>query len=201
MNIALTPLHASERGSWRALPDDVWQTMQGRSWRPGLGCPGRDQLALLSVPFRDFSGQMKTGQLVVARRVAGPVLGAFAALHGSGFRIARMELVDRYGGDDARSMAANNTSGFNCRTVPGTRRLSDHGRGLAIDINPVQNPWVQGSFVDPPGGRPYAGPALRRSPQMGMIIKGDAVTRAFARIGWRWGGVWRVRDYQHFTGR
>lgn len=113
-----------------------------------------------------------------------------------------MELVDRYNGDDARSMAANNTSGFNCRYVPGTRRLSDHGRGLAIDINPVQNPWVHGGSVDPPAGRAYAMPAQRRTPRMGMVVAGDAVTRAFARIGWRWGGVWRnTKDYQHFTGR
>ncbi|MGE3245914.1 MAG: M15 family metallopeptidase [Beijerinckiaceae bacterium] len=201
--LVMSPAAAAERGSWRPLPDAIWQAMQGTSWHPGRGCPGREALALLAVPYRDFSGHAQTGQLVVARSVAVPVLTAFAAIYRSGFRIERMEPVSRFGGDDARSMAANNTSGFNCRSVPGTNRLSDHGRGLAIDINPVQNPWVQGGVADPPTGSAWALPTQRRTgAHPGLITPGGPVVRAFGQIGWRWGGNWRnTKDYQHFTGR
>ena len=99
------------------------------------------------------------------------------------------------GSDDA-SMAADNTSGFNCRRVPGTRTWSQHAFGLAIDINPLENPFVHDGIVDPPGGRRY----LDRSHfRRGMIRPGDVVVGAFASIGWSWGGRWSSPDYQHFS--
>ena len=94
-------------------------------------------------------------------------------------------------------MAANNTSAFNCRPVAGTSRWSEHAYGRAIDVNPVQNPYVAGRHVSPPAGRRYADRAGRAP---GMIRAGDAVVRAFAAAGWGWGGAWRTaRDYQHFS--
>jgi hypothetical protein len=117
------------------------------------------------------------------------------------FPFRRIWLIDAYGSDDRRSMAANNTSAFNCRYVAGTTRWSEHAYGRAIDINPIQNPYVSGSYVSPAAGRAYADRS-RRAP--GMIHAGDVVVRAFASIGWKWGGYWRSsKDYQHFssTGR
>ena len=113
-----------------------------------------------------------------------------------------MQLVDAFHGDDDRSMAANNTSAFNCRSVTGDPGVwSQHSYGWAIDINPVQNPYLSGRTVLPPAGRTYAD---RSRQQPGMIHGGDPVVRAFASIGWGWGGAWHsFQDYQHFsaTGR
>jgi D-alanyl-D-alanine carboxypeptidase len=111
-----------------------------------------------------------------------------------------MRLVDEFGGDDRRSMAANNTSAYNCRRVAGTTHWSSHAYGAAVDVNPVQNPYVRGSSIAPHAGRQFA--SIDRSPAAqvgpGVIRDRDVLVRAFARIGWRWGGDWSEPDYQHF---
>ena len=187
------------------LSDQVWQDMRGKSWKPNQGCPSRDRLVLLTVPFRDFAGRPTTGELVVAKSVAAVLARIFTEIYDSAaFRIERMERVDKYGGSDAASMAANNTSAFNCRPVEGTTTLSAHASGLAVDINPVQNPWVKGNEVDPEAGRPFdtvpkRQAALNRG-QPGIILGGGAVVAAFKRNGWKWGGDWTSeKDYQHFS--
>ena len=167
------------------------------SWRPG--CPvGVEDLRLLSVSHWGFDGQVHRGELVIHRDVADDVLQVFRRLFEAHFPIARIRPIDTYGGDDARSMAANNTSGFNCRLVSGTGRWSEHAYGRAIDINPVQNPFISSTGeVLPRAGRRYAD---RSRPGRGTIRAGDEVVRAFASIGWRWGGTFRsLKDYQHFS--
>jgi poly-gamma-glutamate synthesis protein (capsule biosynthesis protein) len=166
------------------------------SWRPG--CPvGLGELRLLRVDHWGFDRRVHRGELVVHRDQARLVLGVMERLFRLRYPIRRMRLVDDYRADDDRSMAANNTSAFNCRPVSGTSRWSEHAYGRAIDVNPVQNPYVAGSHVSPPAGRAYADRA-RRAP--GMIHGGDAVVRAFAAAGWGWGGAWRsASDYQHFS--
>jgi len=182
------------------IPDAVWAYMQGRSWRAELPCPRRDELVLLRVPYLDFDGNAQTGALVVARSAAKAVAAAFQQIYDSGrFRIYRMSLIDEFGGDDARSMAANNTSAFNCRTTD-RGAMSRHAYGMAVDINPVQNPYREGNLTEPEAGRAYDAPEKRRGDIVGLIVDGDVVTRAFARQGWRWGGHWkRSVDYQHFS--
>ena len=111
-----------------------------------------------------------------------------------------MRLVHVYGGDDLRSMNANNTSAFNCRRTTGASRLSEHAHGRAIDINPVQNPYVTRRRTLPAAGRAFDTPAKRTRPHPGMIKGGGVVTRAFSRIGWKWRGYRRSPvDYQHFS--
>jgi hypothetical protein len=126
----------------------------------------------------------------------------FGSLFRARFPIRRMVLVDVYQGDDDGSMAANNTSAFNCRPVTGGTAFSEHSYGWAIDINPVLNPYItSGGGVLPPEGERFADRTLD---EPGMIHPGDVVVRAFASIGWRWGGSWSsIKDYQHFsaTGR
>jgi hypothetical protein len=119
-------------------------------------------------------------------------------LYAKRFPIRRIELIDRYDGDDHRSMGADNTSAFNCRFVNGTNRWSMHAYGKAIDINPRENPYVSGSFVSPPEGAPYADRSPKRK---GMIYRKGPVVRSMRRIiGWEWGGAWSgTRDYQHFS--
>jgi hypothetical protein len=119
----------------------------------------------------------------------------------AGFRIQRMRLIDRYGGNDDRSMADNNSSGFNCRTIAGSARLSEHAHGRAVDLNPIQNPYVSGGTVAPAAGREYLD---RSNVRRGMLVSGDPTVTAFEDRGWGWGGDWSSsKDYQHLssTGR
>jgi hypothetical protein len=94
-------------------------------------------------------------------------------------------------------MAANNTSAYNCRKVTGGTSWSEHSYGKAIDINPIQNPYVNGSTVLPSAGKSYVS---RSTYKKGMIRSGDVVTKSFAAAGWTWGGSYRtLKDYQHFS--
>lgn len=166
------------------------------SWRAGCPVP-LDELRLLTVSYWGFDDAPHTGELVVAASVADDVVGVFRTLYDRRFPIARMVLVDEYGGDDNRSMAADNTSGFNCRKVPNSSSWSQHAYGLAIDINPCENPYLQADgTISPPDCARYTN---RSVDERGMIHAGDAVVDAFATIGWEWGGDWRTPDYQHFA--
>jgi poly-gamma-glutamate synthesis protein (capsule biosynthesis protein) len=121
----------------------------------------------------------------------------FGRLYARRFPIRRIRLVDRYGADDRESMRHDNTSAFNCRYVAGTTTWSQHAYGRAIDVNPVENPYVSGSHVSPRRGRRYLD---RTDVRPGMIVEGDLVWRAFHRIAWEWGGAWATaKDYQHFS--
>lgn len=127
------------------------------------------------------------------------VVNLESAISDGSLPMAAKELVDAYGGDDDRSMAADNTSAYNCRAVTGGSTFSDHAYGKAIDINPVRNPYVLPSGVLPPAGRAYAD--VDRSPgadaEPGVIVAGDVVVRAFTSRGWEWGASFA--DYQHFS--
>lgn len=171
------------------------------SYSAGCPVPLRD-LRYLEMTHRDFDGVAQTGEMVVHRRHAADVMQVFERLYDQGFPIRRMRLVDDYGGDDDRSMAANNTSGFNCRRVAGQAGWSDHAYGSAIDINPIQNPYLRPGSVDPASGRAFAGLDRGTSAPVaaGVIRNADPVVEAFARIGWEWGGYWASsKDYQHFA--
>jgi len=178
------------------LSDSLRQEMTGLSWREG--CPVHlDDLRHIRLTHWTFDGEIARGELVVAATVADSMVRIFASIYAARFPIERMERVDRYGADDDRSMDANNTSAFNCRTVSGSTHWSQHAYGAAIDINPIQNPWVRGGQVDPPLGAPWID---RGEVRAGMLIEGDAVVRAFTTAGWGWGGGWSSsKDYQHFS--
>ncbi|MEU2393825.1 M15 family metallopeptidase [Streptomyces sp. NPDC007369] len=169
----------------------------GATYRPG--CPvGPDRLRLIRMNHWGFDGKVHRGELVVHERVVRPLLYVFGEAFRARFPIRRIRPVSAYGGDDAKSMADDNTSAFNCRRVTGdASRLSRHAYGDAVDINTVENPYVDRfGTAHPPASRPY----LRRDRRApGMIRPGDAVTRAFEEVGWRWGGRWSHPDYQHFS--
>jgi D-alanyl-D-alanine carboxypeptidase len=170
------------------------------SYRAGCPVAPRD-LRTVKLTYWGFDGRTHEGRLVVHRRVAGDVVFVFARLYSVRFPIRRMVPVSAYRGDDDASMAADNTSAFNCRLVGGTRRWSMHAYGEAIDVNPVENPYVQGARVSPPAGRRYL---ARDDVRPGMVTHGSIPERAFTAIGWKWGGRWTSsKDYQHFstTGR
>ena len=159
-------------------------------------------LRYLRLSHVGFDGRVRTGELVVAASQADTVVRVFRDLFRAGYPIRRMRLVSDYGGNDDRSMAANNTSAYNCRPVAGTTRWSDHAYGRAIDINPVQNPYLRaGAPIEPPAGRAFADVdrSVTAEPPWGVIHDGDVVVRAFNEAGWAWGGFWADPDYQHFT--
>jgi hypothetical protein len=126
------------------------------------------------------------------------VLDVLRRLYAARFPIRRMVPVDAYGASDFRSIEADNTSAFNCRYVEGTTHWSEHSYGRAIDLNPIENPYVTGAgTTSHPASRSY----LRRSPyRPGMAVEDGVAVRAFAAAGWGWGGRWSGdRDYQHFS--
>jgi hypothetical protein len=168
-------------------------------WSYRAGCPvGPKDLRTVRVSYWDFAGTPQVGRIVVAARRAPGVLRVFRTLWQERFPIRRLQPVSRYRGSDDASMAADNTSGFNCRFVGGTKRWSLHAYGEAIDVNPVENPYVQGSRVSPAAGRAFVDRSRYRK---GMAMPNGVLVRAFAAAGWRWGASFG--DYQHFstTGR
>lgn len=193
---ASAPVGPAFRAEVTAIPATTRDRMTGVSWREG--CPvGLDDLRLVQVTHRGMDARDRWGVLVVHADATAAVTGAFSAAYEEGFAVARMELIDRYGADDDASMAADNTSGFNCRTVAGTTRWSQHAYGRAIDVNPVENPYVQKNEVDPPGGRAFVDRADRRP---GMLFPDSAFVTTLKARGWGWGGDWSsAKDYQHLS--
>jgi D-alanyl-D-alanine carboxypeptidase len=184
-------------GSVTEIPASLRETMTGVSWRPGCPVPLSD-LRLVRARHWGLDGRAHSGRIVVHRDVAEKVLAVFRRLYAGRFPIRRMVPVDAYGASDFRSIEADNTSAFNCRTVEGTARWSEHAYGRAIDLNPIENPYVGSSgTTSHRASRPY----LRRSPyRPGMAVEGGVVVRAFDAIGWGWGGRWSgAKDYQHFS--
>ena len=153
----------------------------------------------LTMSYVGFDGRAHQGEMVVHADVAADVVSVFRSLYRERFPIQTMQLVDEFGGDDDASMAANNTSGYNCRTVSGTSSWSDHAYGRAVDINPVQNPYVVGDDVRPAAARAYldADRSPGADPAPGVIVDDGVVVEAFDRIGWTWGDSFQ--DYQHFA--
>jgi poly-gamma-glutamate synthesis protein (capsule biosynthesis protein) len=183
-----------------SVPSSVQQRMTGSSHDPAR-CPVElTDLRLLTMRYVGFDGRAHTGQMVVHHRHARGLVGVFRELYEARFPIRRMQLIDAYGGDDNRSMAADNSSAYNCRTVAGTSTFSDHAYGAAVDINPVENPYVTANGVLPAAGRRFVDVDRSRDAETarGVIVADDVAVRAFARIGWKWGGVWNEPDYQHF---
>ena len=184
------------QASTSALTEAMRTRMTGVSWHPD--CPvSLGQLRLLRLSYWGFDHAVHQGELIVNVSAAASLTRAFRQLFAARFPIRQMRVVDDFGGDDERSMLADNTSAFNCRLVPGTSVWAQHAYGTAVDINPFENPEVQAGEVDPPAAAAWADRS-RSSPA--MIRHGDAVWLAFDSIGWTWGGDWRsLKDYQHFS--
>ena len=177
------------------------ERMTGTSWRPGCPVP-LSGLRSLRIGHWGFDRRPHVGRMVVAASAVAPVRTAFAALYDARFPIRRMRLIDAYGGSDFASIEADNTSAFNCRKATGSTRFSEHAYGRAIDVNPIENPYVYaGGTTSHRASRPYLDRSRHRR---GMAFRGGVLVRAFTGAGWSWGGEWSPPvDYQHFsaTGR
>jgi len=170
----------------------------GASWHPG--CPvGPAQLRQIRLRYVGFDGKAHVGAIVVNASVTGAVATVFAKLYAERFPIRRLRPISVYGGSDPRSTAADNTSSFNCRdaVAAGPKAWSMHAYGEAIDVDPVENPYVFGGSVLPKDGARFAD---RGEVRPGMAVTGGDLVRAFAAVGWQWGGRWAGSpDYQHFS--
>ncbi|MEU0314888.1 M15 family metallopeptidase [Nocardioides sp. NPDC006273] len=174
-------------------PDDV---IERSTWEPG--CPvSRQELAWVRMRFWGFDGARHTGEMLINARVAEDVVGVFRRLYEARFPIEQMDITTKAALDAPPTGDGNGTGGFVCRPSVGQTSFSQHAYGLAIDLNPFQNPYVKGDRVIPELARWYLD-RPREAP--GMIHPDDVVVRAFAEIGWEWGGDWSsLKDYQHFS--
>ncbi|MBS43317.1 MAG: hypothetical protein CMH83_09180 [Nocardioides sp.] len=169
----------------------------GETWSPA--CPvGLDELRYVTVSFRGFDGFAHTGELVVAASEADGLVQVFRRLYRAGFPIEEMRLVSTADLDAPPTGDGNDTAAYVCRPVTGeTTRFSQHAYGLAIDVNPFQNPYEKGDVVLPELASSYLD---RGRVRPGMVTADSLVVRAFADIGWSWGGAWNsLKDYQHFS--
>lgn len=156
---------------------------------------------MVSINFIDFTGEVQTGQLVVHHEHAESVAGVFSQLFDIGYPLSTVIPVGDFDPEHINHPGQNNTTVFNCRYIAGTTTWSEHASGLAIDINPQLNPYVSGDVIDPAEAARYVDRSLD---EPGMIHQNDDVVKAFAEIGWIWGGTWETKkDYHHFseTGR
>lgn len=179
------------------IPDSVWRSMVGRTWRPG--CLARSSLRLLRINYWDYSGYRRRGELVAAASAIGQMAGALTDMYNAKLPIRSMYRVDRFGyssrvrgGDDYASMAAGNTSAFNCRWVVGRPGvMSPHASGRALDINTWENPFRSSHGWTPNGWWP-----AHSNSRYAWRSSSHAVVRIMARHGLRW--TYGVSDSQHF---
>ncbi len=181
------------------LTQEVKDRINGKSYGENCDVP-YEELRYIRVLHRDFDGNTRIGEIIINAAIAQDILDIFRELYELEYPIERMLLVDEYDAEDESSMEDNNTSAFNYRTVAGTARLSKHSLGLAIDINPLYNPYVTRmdgeEVILPESGSDYAD-RTKNCPY--YIRKGDSCYEAFVSRGFTWGGAWKSsKDYQHF---
>ncbi len=193
---------AEEGFTSQAIPDSIWKKMQGKSFLPNPYIQ-RSDLRYLRVLHWDYDEHTHQGELICNKRIADKLLQIFRSLYEQHYPIQRMRLPEEYDANDERQMSDNNTSCFCYRTISGRRKLSYHARGLAIDVNPLYNPFVRSKngilLVQPENGKPYVD---RKKYFRYQIRVGDPCHTLFLSHGFTWGGSWRTsKDYQHFEFR
>ena len=181
------------------IPAAVRYRMEGKSYpeTDSTACPVQwSDLRYLKLLYYDFNGRVRKGEMVCNKAIADDLVYIFKELYKAKYQIAGIRLIDDFDGDDVRSMEANNTSCFNYRTKTSGSSLSAHALGLAVDINPLQNPYVKGETVEPESAREYAD---RTVDFPHKITADDLCCKLFRQRGFQWGGAWNsVKDYQHF---
>lgn len=177
--------------------------VDGNSWK--TNCPvGLDDLRYLRVHYNDFNGKYRMGELIVHRDVAQNVVNIFEELYYVGYPVKQMKLVSEFNGNDWQSIEADNTSALNCRSVTGDKKKwSNHAYGKAIDINPIENPYISKTgYISHKASLKYKKRVhihSRGFADKALLLKNDQATKIFEKYGWKWGGDWKyIKDYQHF---
>ena len=191
----------AEEDSFRIfeVTDDIFARMEGNTWQEGCPVPPGD-LRYLKVLCVDIDGETHEGEIIVNYHIAEEVLEIFRKLYEAAYPVEKIRLADEYGGVDELSMEDNNTSAFNFRLITGSSVISKHALGLAVDINPLYNPYVRylddGMLLEPA----TAGGYLDRTAEFPYKIREDDLCcRLFSEYGFEWGGYWTsCKDYQHF---
>ncbi len=170
--------------------------IKGNSWHKG--CPiSLKNLRYINVIYHSFSGEDRVGELIVNKDIANSIVLIMEELYNIGYPIRQMRLVSDFNGDDWKSIEADNTSAFNCRRATGSNKWSRHSFGKAIDINPIENPYVSRTgYISHKKSLKYR----KRVPNhRAVLLKNSMATQIFKRYGFKWGGDWRyTKDYQHF---
>jgi anaerobic ribonucleoside-triphosphate reductase len=182
-------------------PEIKQRMIKGNSYRKG--CPvGLDDLRYLRLKHKNFLGKEQWGELIVHREVADEVVKIFEALYEADYPIYQMRLVSDYKGSDWQSIEADNTSAFNCRRATGSKHYSKHAYGKAIDINPIENPYISRiGHISHKASLVYRQRVHKNdtTADRAVLLPKDKAVRIFKKYGWKWGGDWsRVKDYQHF---
>lgn len=182
----------------QSIPNAVKTRMQGKSM-PDNAPIGYDELRYLTLYHFDYEGKIKQGEMVCNQAIAHDLLSIFKTLFAEAYPIYSIRLVDDFDADDEASMQVNNTSCFNYRTVVGSKRISKHAMGLAVDVNPLQNPCIKHGRVHPETAKDYVD---RTQDFPHKIDKDDFCKKVFTSHGFSWGGNWGgSKDYQHFEKR
>lgn len=178
---------------------ELFARIKGKSYKDDCTIPVSD-LRYLHVLHVGFDGQTYEGEIICNKSIAEDLLEIFEALYEAEYPIEKIKLVDEYNAEDEASMADNNSSCFNFRFISHTTKVSNHGAGLAIDINPLYNPYVKtvdGALsIEPANGAPYVD---RSADFPYKIDETDLAYQLFTAHGFTWGGAWTSsKDYQHF---
>lgn len=179
------PFKVQARMVGKSLPDNATITFK--------------ELRYLRIPYYDFEGEIQQGEMVCNEAIALDLLDIFRTLFAEQYQFCSIRLIDDFNADDETSMRANNTSCFCYRTIAGSKMLSQHALGRAVDVNPLQNPYVNGNWIQPA----TAGEYVDRSKDFPhKIDKHDLCKRVFVEHGFTWAGDWPAeKDYQHFEKR
>jgi len=186
----------------KITPEVKKRMIKGNSWRKGCPVSLKD-LRYIRVKHINFKGKEVMGEIIVHKDVSNEVTEIFEALYEIGYPIKKMRLVSDYKGSDWQSIEADNTSAFNCRSATGSKKWSRHSYGKAIDINPIENPYISRSGrISHKESLTYRKRVHKKSTyaDKAVLLKNDKATKIFKKYGWIWGGDWGgVKDYQHFS--
>ena len=201
--LLLTPAFAQFQAQIYTIAPKLKEKMiEGNSWHEGCPVDVVD-LRYLKLTYVDFEGLDQIGELIVHKNIANDIVHVMEALYDMRYPIYKMRLVSDYKGDDWQSIEAGNTSAFNCRKATGSKKWSKHSYGRAIDINPIENPYVsRNGHISHKASIKYKKRRHRvdTSADKAVLLKNDEATLIFKKYGFTWGGEWRtIKDYQHFV--
>ncbi len=195
-------IHAEYQSHISTITSEIKTRMvKGKSYR--AGCPvGFENLRYVTFMYKNFNRKDKIGELIVHKDIADEVVKIFEALYDADYPINQMRLVSDFGGNDWQSIEADNTSAFNCRNATGSKKWSKHSYGRAIDINPIENPYVfRSGYISHKASLSYKNRIHVKDTSIdkAVLLPEDEAVKIFKKYGWQWGGEFNgEKDYQHF---
>ena len=201
--ILTVSMYAEYQSSISKITPEIKKRMiKGNSWRKGCPVP-LENLRYLRITHIDFKGKDVRGEIIIHKDVSKEMTEIFETLYEIGYPVYKMKLVSDYKGNDWQSIELGNTSAFNCRAATGSKKWSKHSYGKAIDINPIENPYIARSGrISHKASLQYRKRVHKKSTyaDKALLLKNDKATKIFEKYGWKWGGDWSgVKDYQHFS--